>query len=227
MPMSRDIPTSRGPSPRDTGALIAELVGDLEPIRPLRLATGLALALAGLGLTLCLVVVLFGIRPDVVAGSFDPVFLLATGLFLLLGLATSVTVIVMSRPRVGSDHGGWLWAAAMAALLPIAAVITGAGRNQPLLSESAVEHGMKCLVAGSMLGLLTFAVLTLWLRRGAPTSPERAGLLTGVAAGSFGIFAFSFHCVYNDIVHIGVWHSLVVVLSGAMGRLVVPRLIRW
>ena len=87
--------------------------------------------------------------------------------------------------------------------------------------------GMVCLIDGSALGLLTFAVLVWWLRRGAPTSPERAGLLTGIAAGSFGIFAFSFHCVYSDIVHIGLWHSAVVVMSAGLGRIAVPRLIRW
>jgi hypothetical protein len=202
---------------RDTNMLIAELVEGLEPVRPLRFSSGLGFALAGLGVTMTTVALLFGIRPDVMTGRFDPVFLLATGLFFLLGLASSVTVVMMSRPRVGSDHGGWVWAVAMAMLLPITAAIIGFGRGQ----------GLDCLMAGSALGLVTFAVLVWWLRRGAPTSPERSGLLAGIAAGSFGIFAFSFHCAYSDIVHIGLWHSAVVVVSAVIGRTVVPRLIRW
>lgn len=218
--MSRDTPQS-------TGALIAQLVDSLEPVRPLRFSSGLGFALAGLGVTVTTVALLFGIRPDVMAGRFDPVFLLATGLFLLLGLASAVTVIVMSRPRVGSDHGGWVWAAAMTALLPLAAAITGLGRSAPTFSAAAFDHGLDCLTMGSALAALTFGVLVWWLRRGAPTSPERAGLLTGLAAGSFGIFAFSFHCIYSDIVHIGLWHSGVVVLSAVVGRFAVPRLIRW
>jgi hypothetical protein len=218
--MSRDTPQS-------TGALIAQLVDSLEPVRPLRFSSGLGFALAGLGVTVTTVALLFGIRPDVMAGRFDPVFLLATGLFLLLGLASAVTVIVMSRPRVGSDHGGWVWAAAMTALLPLAAAITGLGRGAPTFSATAFDHGLDCLTMGSALAALTFGVLVWWLRRGAPTSPERAGLLTGLAAGSFGIFAFSFHCNYSDIVHIGLWHSGVVVLSAVVGRFAVPRLIRW
>lgn len=214
-------------TPQSTGALIAQLVDSLEPVRPLRFSSGLGFALAGLGVTVTTVALLFGIRPDVMAGKFDPVFLLATGLFLLLGLASAVTVIVMSRPRVGSDHGGWVWAAAMTALLPLAAAITGLGRGAPTFSATAFDHGLDCLTMGSALAALTFGVLVWWLRRGAPTSPERAGLLTGLAAGSFGIFAFSFHCIYSDIVHIGLWHSGVVVLSAVVGRFAVPRLIRW
>jgi hypothetical protein len=209
----------------DTNSLIEELAGGLEPVRPLRFSSGLGFALGGLGVILSVVALLFGIRADVLVGRFDPVFLLAAGLFLLL--AASATVIVMSRPHVGSDHNGWWWAAAMTALLPLAAVITGIARGPATMSTTEAEHGLDCLMMGSGLGLLIAAVLIWWLRRGAPTSPERAGLLTGIAAGSFGIFAFSFHCPYNDIVHIGLWHGLAVVVSAALGRLIVPRLIQW
>lgn len=65
-------------------------------------------------------------------------------------------------------------------------------------------------------------MLVLSLRRSAPTSPEHAGLLTGIA----GSFASSFHCPFNDIYHIGLWHSLAVVVSAAIGPVVVPYLIR-
>lgn len=214
-------------NPRSADGLIAQLVDGLEPVRPLRMSDGLAFALAGVGITLAIVALLFGIRPDVMSGRFDPVFILATGLFLLLGLASAVTVIIMSRPRVGSDHGGWVWALAMTALLPLAAAIIGIGRGPASLSATAVEQGLDCLMMGSSLSLATFGSLILLLRRGAPTSPARAGLLTGIAAGSFGIFAFSFHCASSDIVHIGLWHSAVVAVSASIGRFAVPLLIRW
>lgn len=226
--MSRNTPPSVAPSVGNpTGVLIAQLVDGLEPVRPLRFSSGLGFALAGLGVTMATVALLFGIRPDVVTGSFDPVFLLATGLFLLLGLACAVTVIMMSRPRVGSDHGGWVWAVAMAALLPIAATISSLGRGPAAFTASAAQQGFDCLMAGSGLALMTFAILIWWLRRGAPTSPGRAGLLAGIAAGSFGIFAISFHCDSSDIVHIGLWHSAAVAVSALVGRIAVPPLIRW
>jgi hypothetical protein len=82
-------------------------------------------------------------------------------------------------------------------------------------------------MVGGTASLLVFAMLTLWLRRGAPTDPDRAGLVAGVAAGAFGIFGFSLHCPDNDIVHIGLWHSAVVLAMARLGRAMVPRLIRW
>ena len=212
---------------RDTDALIGELVGNLQPVRPLSFGRGFALAVGAAALSALAVIGLFGLRPDVLSGRFDAVYLLASGLFLMLGLAATVAVIVMSRPQVGNDHSGWVWSAAMTALLPVAALIVAFGRGAQGVDAAVARHGLECLALGSGFAVLVFAVLTGWLRMGAPTSPARAGLVTGVAAGSLGIFAFSLHCADNDIVHIGLWHSAVVVVMAAVGRAIIPRLVRW
>ena len=168
---------------RNSDALIAELVGSLEPVKPLRFAHGLGLALAAAAMSAVLVMSLFGMRPDFQAGQFNPVHLMATGLFLGLGVAASVTVIVMSRPCVGTDHSGWTWAAAMATLLPAAGLIVGLSADSDLLSRQSLYHGATCFVIGSAASSLVLAVLIGWLRHGAPTAPDRAGLLAGIAAG--------------------------------------------
>jgi hypothetical protein len=211
----------------NSDALIANLVGDLQPVRPLSFARGLGYALVAAAVSALAVVAVFGLRPDLAAGRFDPVFLIATGLFLVLGIAAAVTVIVMSRPQIGNDHGGWIWAAAMVALLPVAAMIVSLGGGTAISSQESVTHGLECLIVGGGSSLLVFAILVGWLRKGAPTAPDRAGLLSGIAAGSLGIFAFSLHCADNDIVHIGLWHSAVVLLMAGLGRVAVPPLVRW
>lgn len=210
-----------------TAGLIDQLVDRLEPVRPMRVFNGMGWVVAGLGLTMAGVLGLSGIRRDLAAGTVDPVFLLSTGLYLLLGVASAMTVIDMSRPRVGTAHGGWFWAAAMTALLPATAIITGLGEVPGAFAAPAFAHGLACLASGCALSVLTFAILVWWLRRGAPTSPERAGLVTGIAAGCFGISAFSLYCDYGSIIHIGLWHSAVVVVCALIGRLAVPRLVRW
>jgi len=212
---------------RTSDALIAELVDELEPVKPLRFGDGIALALAAAGLTALLVAWLTGVRADLMAGHLSPMALVANGLYFGLGLAASVTVVVMSRPQIGSDHSGWRWAAGMAGLLPLAGVIVALRRGTAPMAMEHMADDAACLVAGIVASTLVFAALTLWLRRGAPTSPERAGLVTGVAAGAFGVAAFSLHCADNDIVHLGLWHGAVVVVMATLGRALVPRLIRW
>ena len=76
-------------------------------------------------------------------------------------------------------------------------------------------------------GIGVAVILIVRLRRGAPTSPERAGLLGGIAAGAAGIFALSMHCPNDDIVHIGLWHASAVAVSAVAGRWIIPALIRW
>ncbi len=214
-------------SSRNSEALIAELVGGLEPVKPLRLGTGMALTLVAAAAATVLVVALYGLRADLAAGRFDPMHLVSTGLFLGLGLAASFAVIVMSRPLVGSEHSGWRWAAGMAGALPVAALVTAVSRGAEAWRAGPANHGLECLVIGGSASLIVFAALVAWLRRGAPTAPDTAGLVAGIAAGAFGTFAFALHCPYNDIVHIGLWHSAPVFAMALLGRAIVPRLIRW
>lgn len=212
---------------RNSDALIAELVGELVPVRPLTVARGLGFALAAAAAAVLMVVSLYGLRADLQGGVVDPMHLVATGIYFGLALAATVTVVVMSRPQVGTDHSGWTWAAGMAALLPLAGLIVGLSRGSDMLAADSIRHGANCFAVAGAASLLVFGMLVAWLRRGAPTAPDRAGMLAGIAAGSFGIFAFSLHCADNDIVHIGLWHSAVVLVMAGLGRVLVPRLIRW
>ncbi|GEO01182.1 hypothetical protein NSE01_30140 [Novosphingobium sediminis] len=207
--------------------LINRLVNDLEPVKPLRLAVGLCLVFGALLASATGVGLMLGLRPDIPAGRLAPHLVLESGLFLLLGLSAAANVVRMSRPHVGSDYGGSNWAMAMTALLPVSALVMGLGRGAIGLSPMDMRSGINCLGSGVLWGSLTLTALIMWLRRGAPVRPHYAALLSGVAAGSLGMFAYSLHCPSNDVVHIGLWHSGAVALSALIARLVVPPLIRW
>lgn len=213
--------------PQDPQELIAALVADLRPTAPLRQRDGILRALIALAVGAVGLVGLFGLRADLSAGQPDPVFLLSSGLFLVLALASSWMTVDLARPFVGSRREGWGWTAMMAAVLPLSAVVlVSADWLEGSTARLQADAG-HCLQYGLTSGLLTAAVLTAWLRRGAPSQLARAGLLAGVAAGSAGAFAVSLFCPENDLVHIGLWHGAAVILSGLAGRMVLPRLIAW
>jgi len=212
---------------KNPDAFLDELVGDLRPVKPLHQRVGMAWACLAVGTGAILLSSVLAMRADLRAGHPDPMFLTSAGLFFVLALATSWAAVDMARPWVGTSRDGWGWTALMAAVLPAAAmglVVLNWSLGKPVSVDS---DGLECLWVGSVIGLITATVLVLWLRRGAPSCPRRAGMLTGVAAGSAGIFAVSLCCPYNDLLHIGLWHGSAVVLGGAVGRLIVPRLIRW
>ncbi len=213
--------------PDKTKNLIAGLVAELKPVAPLRKRGGMTLAVLALSGGIAIMLVPFGPRADLAAGQPDAMMLTSAGLFLVLALASSWAVVDQARPYVGIRREGWGWTALMAGVLPGAALVLMALawlRGEP--TGFALDGG-NCMQFGLGLGLVTAAALVGWLRRGAPSRPDRAGLLTGVAGGAAGIFAVSLYCPHNDLVHIGIWHGLTVVLAGAAGRLVIPRLIAW
>lgn len=213
--------------PSDPNNLIASLVDDLRPVRAMRMVDGLALVASAGAITVVLTILLLGLRPDVADGQFQPLFLFANGLFLIVGLATALAAVGMGMPRVGHSSQGWKWVVAMGSLLPATAVIMLASRTEPMPLALVTNHEVKCVAMGLALSLLTATALIGWLRRGAPTSAERAGWLVGLASGSTGIFAFAFHCPFDSFYHVGLWHVLPVAIGAVLGRLIGPRLIRW
>lgn len=205
---------------------IQQLVDDLEPVQTLRPKRSMAVSLLITAAFLALVVLWLGPRDDVMAGQPDPMFLLRGGILLLLGLANAYGAMAMASPSVGRHGNGWQIALAAAALFPLAALIVALSVS-PADAMAATRTGMQCLLMSLMGGLATAIPMILHLRRGAPTSPERAGWLTGIASGGFGAFAYGFHCPFNSIIYIGLWYTLAVGICAVIGRLVVPRLIRW
>lgn len=212
---------------KNTDTLIAGLVEGLKPVRPLQHRKGMAYAVLALAAGAAIMGLDFGLRHDLATGRPDPMFLTSSGLFLVLALASAWAVTDMARPYVGTRREGWGWTALMAAVLPVAALTLVLA---DWLSGKAVDldrDGLTCLSVGSIIGLLTATTLVLWLRRGAPSSPKRAGMLAGVASGAAGIFAVSLYCPHSDLLHIGVWHGVAVILMGLAGRLLLPRLLAW
>lgn len=205
---------------------IQQLVDDLEPVKILRPRRSLALSIAIMIVALAIAVLWLGPREDVMSGHPTPMFLLRGGTLLLLGIANAYAVLGMASPSVGRQAVSWQIALAAAALFPLAAIIVGM-TTDPMPALTAMKDGMECMRMSVIGGLATAVPMVLHLRRGAPTSPERAGWLTGVAAGGLGAFAYSLHCPANDIIYIGFWYTLAVAITAVAGRLIVPRLIRW
>jgi hypothetical protein len=207
-------------------SLIEGLVEELEPVRALKPKSGLAIV-GGLTLVAGLIVATaLGVRDDLMTGMADAMFFLRSGVLLMLGIATAITAVNMARPGVGKLSRGWIWALITAALFPLTAAIMSAIAMPPVEALRPTE-GLKCLTVSGIAALAIGSGLTLWLRRGAPTSPERAGWLVGLAAGALGAAAYNLHCPFNDIYYIGLWFTIPVLLSAIVGRLLVPRLIRW
>jgi hypothetical protein len=210
-----------------TDRLIEQLTGELTPVRPLQMWFGLALTGAVLALTIAVVLGWLGLRSELLAGQASAIFVIANGLILLLGLAAAATVVRMGSPQVGNRHEGWKWALAMASLLPLAALVRLVTNWHELPEIVSSPAGPDCLIHALVLSGFAATALILWLRKGAPVSPPRAGMLAGIAASALGTFAYGLACPVETIYHLGVWHCLPMAAGAVIGRIAGPRVLGW
>ena len=208
------------------GLSITELVNDLRPVRTLKPPYGLTFLAIICLISIVLNGTQMGWRPDLLAGTPSEMFLLRAGMLALLGGVTAHAVIAMASPSVGKHSDRWQIALACALLFPLAAVIASFTRESNIAMEH-IRSGAECLMMSAIGGIAVAVPMVLWLRKGAPTSLNRAGWLVGISAGGLGAFAYNFHCPFSDIVYTGLWYSLAVAVCAVAGRLVVPPLIRW
>jgi hypothetical protein len=205
---------------------IAALVDDLEPVTALNRRRPLATAAATTVAMIAIVALLRGVRADVLAGNPDEMFLIRSGILLLLGGGTAHAVLGMASPSVGKAYMNWQMALAVALLFPIVALIVALTGDMGTAMSKMYTVG-QCLMFSAIGAVATAVPMILHLRRGAPTSLSRAGWLVGVASGGLGAFAYNIHCPFNNVVYIGIWYTLAVGICAVAGRLLVPRLIRW
>ena len=206
--------------------LIDRLTADLQPRRRVSPWLGRAILAVAALLTIAALTGLFGMRADFTSGRPHPVPLMSELVILSAGCAIAAALTAMARPAVGALRSGWQWAAAALAVLPVAAFMTAAG-NAAERALMLPPDGVFCLVTGTLASLASILLLTLWMRRGAPTSPERAAWMIGISGGAIGALAIGFVCPVDAITHIGTWHAGIVVVAAVGSRIVLPRFLRW
>jgi len=68
----------------------------------------------------------------------------------------------------------------------------------------------------------------LWAVRGlAPTRPRAAGFAAGMFAGALGALGYALACQEGSAAFVAVWYTLGIGLTGGLGALLGPRVLRW
>jgi Negative regulator of sigma F len=108
-------------------------------------------------------------------------------------------------------------------LLGIGSVVL-IGVFAPLFRDYRTEHfvslGVICLVTGVLHAIPAGLLSWLVLRRGFAVNSVSAGMVAGTLAGLAGVGLLELHCPNFQAIHILVWHTAVLVVSGGVGALV-------
>jgi hypothetical protein len=150
------------------------------------------------------------------------------GKFLLsLAVIVSLSAAVLRSARPGARDIGWaryvmpvvvvgLWIAGL--------VTTPAGaRMQGFLGQTIVP----CLVTIPVISASILAAILFALRAGAATDPRMAGFLGGLVAGAIGAIIYSTHCTEDNPMFYATWYTMGILIVGAAGAGIAPRVLRW
>ena len=210
-----------------TDDLIADLSDRLEPVRYGALTRMLVLAVVVgvIGSTILMLSAL-GLRHDFARAIVS--FGMWTKLVYTFAIAAFGFWLVERAGRPGADMGR----AARILILPVLVIALLAVAQ--LAAPGADMRGLVlghssrvCAFLVTMTALPTLAA-TFWaLRRMAPTRLTLAGLGAGLFAGAAGAFVYSFHCTEGSAPFIGIWYSLGIALTAAIGGFLGRNLLRW
>ena len=130
------------------------LAEELEPVKPLNAngAIGTMVLLTVIGAVF--VVSTLGFRDQFLGSTAtDPMFLIRSGLLVVLAAASLSAATSMARPAVGTSRSGWRWAAMAALIVPIAAAIAALVSRTPVAERLHPVNGVECLTYSISIGL--------------------------------------------------------------------------
>ncbi|MBY5363941.1 DUF1109 family protein [Rhizobium leguminosarum] len=213
---------------RETEDVIDSLVRDLKPVPRHALERRFALAiLPALAVSLLLMLIVVGLRTDMAQALMLPVFWIKSAYNALLAIAAFAAVYRLSRPD-GSEGRFFGIAAAIILALAVMAIIQLA--LSPAASYPVLVLGSSALHCPLLIFAFAMPILianTWVLRGGAPSNLGITGFIGGIAAGASGAWVYSWFCTENGLPFVTLWYSLGILLTGAIGALLGPRLLRW
>ncbi len=209
-----------------TDQLIDMLAQGVEPADRPRLKRRLAITLiVGLAAAVLLVVIGFGVRPDIGAARM-PIMMKA----MFSALAAAAMLPLAARLMRPGRPLGWRIAAIVvfAGVCALAACIALLGEPPERRMEAWLGGGFPwCVVIVPILAAPTAAGL-LWLMRAfAPTRLTLAGASIGALAGGVGAMAYSMYCPVDSVAFVTTWYVVAIALCAALGAVIGARLLRW
>ena len=210
----------------DTEGLIHRLARQagtkrLSGVRAFKL-TLIVATLASLGLSVAMVLLLVGTRPDFAAAVHGAPFAYKVASMLALGLGG---LFLASRAALpGSGRVTALALIPAVALLAFRAVTDGSGLS--FMGNSDISP-YECMMTILVVSLPPLVVLLRVMRAGAPTRPALAGAIVGMLAAALGAGAYALACTNDAGLFVALWYPVAIVAMAALGAAIGRRALAW
>jgi hypothetical protein len=186
------------------------------------LAIGLAVLIAA-----AIFLIFIRARPDVDEAAETMRFLFKFVVTGLLAVTAIPAMLAFARPETVGR-----WRIAMIAVAPL--VLLG-GVAFELMSVPAAEWGTRligtnmpyCLTLIPLMGIGPLSLFIYGLRNAAPSRPQLAGAVAGLAAGGIAATMYAAHCTDDSPLFVATWYTLAVMLLTVAGAIAGRRFARW
>jgi len=212
-------------------SLPPELEAELENLKPLRghrPVRRFAMIIAGSMVSAAGIVLWLHLRPDLTGLPLEWVAINASAWFVGFIAVAWLTLV----PSPGRIMPNWRRAGLAALIAAPLFVVTGLlfPRSVPgvsIITDASLYnlylYGQGCLFWGVTTAVVPVILGALALRGALPVGSVWAGAGIGAAGGSLGGLVLHLHCHIADFLHVGIIHGGVVVVSAAVGALIIPR----
>lgn len=184
--------------------------------------TLLIAAIASLGLSVAMVLLLVGIRPDFAAVVGHAPFAYRVASMLALGVGGLFLANRAALP--GSGRLTALAVVPAAALLAFRAATDGSGLS--FMGDSDISV-IECVTTILVVSLPSLVILLGVMRAGAPTRPVLAGAIAGMLSGALGAGAYALACKNDGGLFIALWYPLAILVMAALGAVIGRRALAW
>ena len=209
-----------------TDDLIDLLAADNGTPRPdLRLRL-LAAAFGGAALSFPLLLLFYGIRPNLAEAVLD--WRVATKFAVALALAVTGALLALRLARPVPERGAWLMLLPAPLILAVAGTVELAVNPMGSWPDLALGHyASACLMGVPLLSAIPLAAILWALRDGAPAIPAQAGVAAGAMAAGLGSALYALHCPDDSPLFLAIFYGMAAAAIILAGRAGGARMLRW
>lgn len=208
-----------------TERLVASLVDDLRPVRPLRPPVVRAVSWLAAEIAIFLAfAIIHGFRPDLAEQFAKPEFLFEWGAALLTAVVTAIATFHVSIP---GQKGWWVEISATAIGVWILSLVLGAVAEVRALGLDGIvmRTSWECVEFLTGSGFLTIGAALYLVRTGAASSPAATVMLTAISVTALASWNLELFHRLNTITQLLVWHLTTIIIILVAVRLGGPGLL--
>lgn len=211
-----------------TQDLIDQLASDVEPRWPGEAVRRLSFGIA-IGVGTVMLALLFWLGAPLRAVGVTGIAAFTMKLLFGVTLAALAAILLVMSGRPGSKVGRRIyWLLLPPAIVAVTATMELAGASAAARETAWLGSSWQACVTGVSLSSVPLLLGIAWgFRRLAPTNLRQAGLLAGITSGAAAATLYALYCSETTASFLATWYTLGIIVSGVIGALTGPRLLRW